>query len=92
MYRLSVDVDKQNISKLKDLAPEDQHTVIRAIGFTKDKHTRQLYLATPTSKANTGGLVAELHLAVGAEVILTVSIDFSDGLVSVRGTVEAASS
>ena len=69
MYQLSVDVDEQNLSKLKDLAPEDQHTVIRAIDFTKDKHTRQLDdLAVPTSKANTG----ELHPAVGAEVILTV--------------------
>ena len=44
----------------------------------------------PTKKANTGGLVNELSLAVGAKVMLTVNIDLSDGLVNgARGTVEA---
>ena len=89
-FMSTVDVDEQNISKLKDLAPEDQHVVIRAIDCTKDKHTRQLDLAMPTSKANTGGLVSELHLAVGAKVMLTVNVDVSDGLMNdARGTVEA---
>ena len=49
VYRHNVDVDEQNISKLKDLAPEDQHVVIRAIDYTKDKHTRQLDLNMPSS-------------------------------------------
>ena len=36
----------------------------------------------PTSKANTGGLVGVLRLAVGAKVILGINIDVSDGLVN----------
>ena len=40
VYRLNVDVDEQNISKLKELAQEDQHIVICAIDCTKDKHIR----------------------------------------------------
>ena len=71
VYQLNIDVDDQNMSKLKDLALEDQHIIIRTIDYTKDKHTRQIDLTMPTSKANTGGLVGELHLAVGAKVMLT---------------------
>ena len=74
MYRLNADVEK-NLSKLKELAPDGQHTVIHATDSTKDKHTRQLDLTMPTNEAHTGGLLGELHLAVGAKVILTVNVD-----------------
>ena len=37
VYRLNVDVDEQNISKLKDHAPEDQHIVIRAVPLIAPK-------------------------------------------------------
>lgn len=80
VYRLNVDVDKQNLLKLHDLAPEEQHVIIHAIDSSKDKRTQQLNLTMPTSKTNTGGLVSELRLAVGAKVMLTVNVN--------RGTVE----
>ena len=55
VYRLNVDVDEQNISKLKDLVPEDQHIVIRAIDCTKisipDSSTWPCRLAKQTSEA-----------------------------------------
>ena len=89
VYRLNKDVDQYNLSKLNLLAPEDQQAVIHAIDSTKEKHTRQLNMTLPKSKASTGGLVEELHLAVGAKVMLTVNIDVSDGLVNgARGSVE----
>ena len=40
----------------------------------------------PTSKAHTGGLDGELHLAIGAKAMLTVNFDLSDGLVNVSST------
>ena len=72
VYCVNKDVDKYNILKLNHLAPQDQQVVIHAIDCTKDKHTRQLDMAMPKSKANTGGLVGELHLAVGAKVMLSI--------------------
>ena len=43
----------------------------------------------PSNKLDSGGLVAELHLAVSAKDMLTVNVDILDGLVNgARGTVE----
>ena len=83
-------MDEKNKLKLKDIAPEEQHEVIKSIDHDKDKHTQMLDLRMPDNKAKTGGLVSELHLAVGAKVMLTVNVDVSDGLVNgARGTVQA---
>ena len=88
VYARNAHVDDQNKLKLRELAPEQQHVVIKAIDNTKDKHTRLLNLKPSDNKADTG-LVSELHLAVGAKVMLTVNVDVSDGLVNgARGTIE----
>lgn len=88
LYHLNRDVDQYNLIKLNSLAPTDQQVVIRAIDCTKDRRTRLFDVTMPKSKANTGGPVEELHLAVGAKVMLTVNVDVSDGLVNgARGTV-----
>ena len=63
---INKDVDQDNIQKLNCLAPHDQQVTILAIDNTKDKHTRQVDMTMPKSKANTGGLASELHLAVEA--------------------------
>ena len=87
VYARNAHVDDQNKLKLKELAPE--HVVIKAIDNTKDKHTQLRNLKPSDNKADTGGLVSELHLAVGAKVMLTVNVDVSDGLVNgARGTIE----
>ena len=80
VYARNAHVDDQTKLKLRELAPE-QHVVIKAIDNTKDKHTQLLNLKPSDNKADTGGLVSELHLAVGAKVMLTVNV-VSDGLVN----------
>ena len=61
---------------------------IKALNQPKDTHTSLVDVTMPRSKANTGGLVSELYLAVGAKVMLVVNIDMSDGLVNgAQGTV-----
>ena len=42
VYPRNLHVDEQNKIKLQDLAPEEQHVVIKAIDKTKDKHTQLL--------------------------------------------------
>ena len=73
VYRLNKDVYEQNIKNVRDLAPpENQHVVIHAIDHIKDKHTAQLNMAMSKRKAKTGGLIGELHIVVGAKVMLMI--------------------
>ena len=75
-------VDAKNKLKLQEIAPEEQQEVIKSIDHDKDKHTQ---MRMPDNKAKTCGLVNELHLAVGAKVMLIVNVD---GLVNgARGTI-----
>ena len=77
VYPLIRDVDKDNMAKLHQLAPASERV---AIDHTKDK---QAYKAVGHDhESDTGGLVSELHLAVGAKVMLTVNVDVSNGLVN----------
>ena len=88
VYPRNRHVDDQNKLKLHELAPEE-HVIIKAIDSAKDKHTQLQNLRPSGNKADTGGLVTELHLAIGAKVMLTVNIDVSDGLVNgARGIVQ----
>ena len=70
VYPRNLHVDDQNKLKLQELAPKEQHVVTKAID-TKDKHTQLLNLKPSDNKADTG-LVTELHLAVGAKVMLSM--------------------
>ena len=82
VYTRNADVDVQNTKMLDQLAPKAQQVTIKALDQPKDTHTFLLDITMPKNKANTGGLVGELHLAVGAKEMLVVNIDISDGLVN----------
>ena len=81
VYSCNADVDI-NTKMLNLLVPKEQQVTIKAIDHAKDT---RIDVTMPKSKANTGGLVEELHLAImaiGAKVMLVVNIDVSDGLVN----------
>ena len=82
MYSRNADVDIQNTKMLVLFVPKEQQVTIKAIDQAKDTHTSLINVTMPKSKANTGGLVQELHMAIGAKVMLVVNIDVSDGLVN----------
>jgi len=82
VYSRNADVDVQNTKMLNQLAPKEHQVTIKALDQPKDTHMSLLDVTMPKSKANTGGLVGELHLAVGAKVMLVVNVDVSDGLVN----------
>lgn len=66
------------------------HAIIKSNDHDQDKHTQLLDITMPENRAKTGGLVSELHLAIGAKVMVTVNVDVSDGLVNGAGeTVQA---
>ena len=67
VYPCNNHVDDQNKLKLHELAPEEQHVIIKAIDSTKDNHTKLLNLKPSDNKTDTGGLVTELHLAIGTQ-------------------------
>ena len=49
-HAISMHVDKQNKLKLHELAPEEQHKVIKSVDKDKDKHTQLLDLRMPEDK------------------------------------------
>ena len=71
-------VDELNKLKLQELALEVGHMVMNSIDKDKDKHIQLLDLRMPGNKAKTGGLVGELHLTVGAKVMLSMLMSQMD--------------
>ena len=54
VYPRNPHVDVQKKLKLQELAPEEQHVVIKAIDNTKDKHTQLLNFNHQTMKLTQG--------------------------------------
>ena len=74
---ITVMLTNQNKVKSKHLAPEEQHVVIKFKALTKQK----------ISTSNC--CIAELHIVVGAKVMLTVNVDRV--LNGARGTLKISS-
>jgi hypothetical protein len=57
---------------------QKEHEIIKSIDKDNDKHTQLLNVSKPENKSKTGGLVGELHLAVGAKVMLSMLMSQTD--------------
>lgn len=88
VYKLNVDVDKQNAEMLNNLASGDEQCVIKACDAIAGQTNHIALSSLSDKRSDTGGLHSVLKLAVGARVMLTVNVDVSDGLVNgARGEV-----